>query len=259
MKNVKVENVKVKNGFQIIKYKELDSTSIRVRELAEEGAPEKTVVVADSQTNGRGRKGRSFFSPEGAGLYMSMLLRPGLAFQDTLSITTMTAVAVAKAIERLVPDGELVDIKWVNDLFIHGKKICGILTETGQKFTDGVPDYVIVGIGINVGGLDFPEELAEIATSLEKEWGFLPSKEELLNLILEEFEKLYVKLPDVTYMEAYRKRSMVIGKNIRVLSGDTSYEARAVGIDDRAGLIIETANGREILQSGEITIRVQKS
>lgn len=244
------------NGFVIKEFDEIDSTSTKIKQMAETGAEEKLVVVTETQTAGRGRKGRTFFSPDGKGLYFSILLRPNLQFQDILLVTTMTAVAVAKAVERLSDNSELVDIKWVNDLFLHGKKICGILTETGQKFVNGIPEYVVVGIGINIGVVDFPAELSEIATSLEKEWGFLPDKKRLLFYILEEFDNLYEKLPDVGFMEDYRKRSMVIGKNIRVFSGETFYEAKAVGIDERAGLIIESGNGLEVLQSGEITIRV---
>lgn len=245
-------------GLDIRKYKEVDSTSTRVREFAEAGAAEKLIVLADRQTAGRGRKGRSFFSPDGKGLYFSILLRPKLSFQDMLLVTGMSAVAVAKAVERISPNGELVDIKWVNDLFLHGKKICGILTETGQKFVNGVPEYVIVGIGINVNGTGFLPELEETATSIEKEWGFLPDKEELFLYVLEEFFTLYEKLPDAAFMEDYRRRSIVIGRNVRVFSGDTFYEAKALGIDDRAGLRIESENGEEVLCSGEITIRVSE-
>lgn len=244
--------------FSIQKFHQVDSTSNLLKQPAEAGAEEKLVITAESQTAGRGRKGRSFFSPEGKGLYFSILLRPDLLFQDTLLITTMSAVAVAKAVERISGNRELVDIKWVNDLFLNGKKFCGILTETGQKFVNGVPDYVIVGIGINTEGTVFPEELAHIATSLEKEWGFLPDRQKLLHLILEEFQTLYERLPDTGFMEDYRKRSMVIGRNIRVFSGETFYEAKATGIDDRAGLIIESEKGQEVLQSGEITIRVSE-
>lgn len=256
-------------NFQIRNFFELDSTNEKAKELAKDQQMENIVVVADYQICGRGRKGRAFYSPAGKGLYMSMLLRPGLIFQDALQITTMTAVAVSRAIEkccRIEPDegkearikNPRVTIKWVNDLFINGKKICGILTETGQNFQNGVPDYVIVGIGINVEGLEFPEEIKNVATSLEKELGQAPDKEDLLKWIIREFEELYVTLPNSSYMEEYRKRSMVLGKKIRVIQEQNSYEANVLGIDDRAGLVIESANGREVLSSGEITIRMKE-
>ncbi|MBO5929451.1 MAG: biotin--[acetyl-CoA-carboxylase] ligase, partial [Clostridia bacterium] len=165
-------------------YALLDSTNTELCRLAREGAPEGTVIFADEQQKGRGRRGHTFFSPL-SGLYMSLLLRPQ-AEVSPLHITTAAAVAVAEAIEQLtgIPAG----IKWVNDIYCNGKKVCGILTE-GAFFPGSAQlQYAVLGIGINVGLMEFPEELREIATSVSNECGFEVSKEVLIDEVLKELE-----------------------------------------------------------------------
>ena len=239
-------------------YKEVDSTNEEAKKLAREGEVENLVVLAESQTAGKGRRGRSFYSQGPEGLYMSLLLRPKMPFQDALKITTMTAVAVSRAIEKNC--NAEVGIKWVNDLFIHGKKVCGILTEAGIDFETGDLDYAVVGIGVNVLKCTFPEELKGIVTTLEDESKEQVSRNKLAADILKEIRGLYRELGVAeggvpSYHEEYVKRSIVLGKEIMVHSGGQTYPARAVAIDENIGLVVETPEGRKTLDSGEVSVR----
>ena len=156
----------------------IDSTNNRAKALAAQGAPHGTLVCAIAQTGGRGRFGRVFHSPEGSGIYISFVLRPKMPAERAVMLTSMTAVAVARAIEQLAD--VQVQIKWVNDLFIDGKKTCGILCEAGMDFESGQLEYAVVGIGVNVGKMTFPEELADIATSVGNACGQEISKNQLI-------------------------------------------------------------------------------
>lgn len=235
-------------------YKEIASTNARAKELAEDSAPHGTVVISDSQSMGRGRLGRSFFSPPGTGIYMSIVLRPELNSEEAPQITSLAAVAVSEAIELLanVP----VKIKWVNDIFLNKKKICGILTEASLDFESGGINYVILGIGINVGRIDFPEELAEIATSIENETSSKVSRSQLIAEILNSLDRLLPDLKSGKYLEEVRKRSLVVGHSITVIKGSDSYTAKALAIDNKGALIVEGPEGIEALSSGEISIRL---
>lgn len=239
-------------------YKEIGTTNDEAKRLAREGEAENLVVLTESQTAGKGRRGRSFYSLGPEGVYMSLLLRPKLSFQEALKITTMTAVAVSRAIEKNC-DVE-VGIKWVNDLFIHGKKVCGILTEAGIDFETGDLDYAVVGIGVNVLKCDFPEELKGIVTTLEEESGQQISRSKLAADILREMHGLYQELGTKeggvpSYHEEYVNRSIVLGKEVMVHAGAQTYPAKAVAIDENIGLIVETPEGRRVLDSGEVSIR----
>lgn len=239
-------------------YEEIGTTNDEAKRLAREGVAENLVVMTESQTAGKGRRGRSFYSLGPEGVYMSLLLRPKLSFQEALKITTMTAVAVSRAIEKNCSVN--VGIKWVNDLFIHGKKVCGILTEAGIDFETGDLDYAVVGIGVNVLKCDFPEEIKGIVTTLEDECGKQISRNKLAADILREMHVLYGELRKAegglpSYHEEYVKRSVVLGKEIMVHTGAQSYPAKAVGIDEEIGLIVETPEGRKTLNSGEVSVR----
>lgn len=240
----------------IIILEETDSTNSVLKELAMTGAPEGTVVIADKQSAGRGRLGRSFFSPEGAGIYMSVLLRPQIELQKSVRITSMAAVAVACAMEK--ESGLFAQIKWVNDVFLNAKKVCGILAEAG--FTpEGALDYVVLGIGVNVGRMEFPDELKEIATSVNNECGYEKvSRNELIAAILNEIEAWYPTIKDGSFIEENRRHSILLGRDILVLGtdGNASYKAKAVDLDDMGHLIIERNGKREELNSGEVSIRL---
>lgn len=239
-------------GRDIISFAQTRSTNDLAKEYALKGAKEGTVILSDCQTGGKGRMGRSFFSPRDKGIYMSVILRPKIAADESLLITSFAAVALARAVEKEC--GVSPKIKWVNDLYLGNKKICGILTEA--IFENGVPKLIILGIGINVKVADFPNELSEIATSIENETGKAVSRKKLTEQILLELDKLYKTFKDKEFLEESRKRSNVIGKNIKVIRGDECYDAKAVGIDDTGGLMIENCGEQTVLYSGEVSIRL---
>ncbi|NLI54746.1 MAG: biotin--[acetyl-CoA-carboxylase] ligase [Clostridiales bacterium] len=237
-------------------YDEVDSTNLVLRKLANEGAPEGTVVVAAEQTGGRGRKGRSFFSPLGTGVYVSLLLKPRIAPDDATLITTTAAVAVCGAAEAL--SGRKAEIKWVNDVFMDGKKICGILTEGSFDMESGQFEYAVLGTGINVyapeGG--FPEEIRNIAGSVLSA-SAPDAKNRMIAEYLNRFLPLYRDLGGAETIAEYRRRSFVIGRDVTVLAGDRATPARALDVDKRCRLVVEYPDGaRETLSSGEISIRL---
>ena len=237
-------------------FNELESTNKYAKTKAQEGAPEWTVIIADKQTGGYGRMGRSFCSPEASGLYMSIVLRPSLRPEECLYITTAAAVAVSQAIEALadIKTG----IKWVNDIYANGKKICGILTESG--FTGGgTLDYAILGIGINIytpkGG--FPSEIKDIAGSIFDTPRDKDVRDRLADRIIADFKALYKDISKKPHLDLYRGRSLVIGRKITVIHNKESYEATVVGIDDDFRLIVkDKENNITALDSGDISIRI---
>ncbi len=235
-------------------YDELASTNLTAREIASNSDKREQVIIARRQTSGRGRLGRSFFSPDG-GLYMSLLLHPKYGVHDATRITTAAAVAVARAIDR-VADVRC-DIKWVNDVYLRGKKICGILTEA-QISADGALDFAVLGIGINltepVGG--FPSDIASRAGAV---FDTLPNGADntIAAEVINEFYRLY-NSADTSYIGEYRERSNLIGREVdvmRVVDGDTT-PATVIGIDDDFSLVVEYKGGkREALSSGEVSVR----
>ena len=233
----------------------LDSTNNRAKALAAEGAPHGTAVIADSQTGGRGRRGRSFFSPEHSGIYLTVILRPSCTPEQASLLTSMAAVATARAIEKTA-DAD-VKIKWVNDLYLGDRKICGILSEAGMNMESGQLDHVAVGIGVNTARMEFPPELQEIATSVGNETGMAPDRNRLIAEILNEMEKLYDEQDSTAFLRESRRRSNVIGRDITVIEGEKRYPARAVDIDSRGRLIIETPEGRTRLNYGEVSLRLK--
>ena len=234
----------------------VDSTNLVLRSLANEGATEGTVVIAAEQTGGRGRKGRSFYSPQGTGVYISLLLKPRIAPDDATLITTTAAVAVSEAVEAL--SGEPAAIKWVNDVFLRGKKVCGILTEGSFDMESGQFEYAILGAGINVYEPDggFPAEIREIAGSVLVSPA-PDAKNRVIAEYLNRFLPLYRELGSAATNAEYRRRSFVLGQMVNVLVGDRATPARAIDIDERCRLLVEYENGRrETLSSGEISVRV---
>ena len=234
----------------------VDSTNLVLRSLANEGATEGTVVIAAEQTGGRGRKGRSFYSPQGTGVYISLLLKPRIAPDDATLITTTAAVAVSEAVEAL--SGEPAAIKWVNDVFLRGKKVCGILTEGSFDMESGQFEYAILGAGINVFEPDggFPAEIREIAGSVLVSPA-PDAKNRMIAEYLNRFLPLYRTLGSANTNAEYRKRSFVLGKMVNVISGIGTTPARAIDVDERCRLIVEYEDGRrDALSSGEISVRV---
>lgn len=227
---------------------QLPSTNSVARALARDGAAEGTTVVAARQTAGRGRHGRDFHSPDG-GVYLSVVLRPA-ATLSAGDITACAAVAVARAIERLCPAA--VGIKWVNDLYIHHRKVCGILTE-GACAPDGTLAYAVLGIGVNVAPVTFPPSL-DMATSLANE-GYRVDRAALIAAVLEEWESLYTRYDPAAILAENRRRSVVIGQRVTVRQGDIAYPATAVDITDGGHLLVRTPTGEmTTLCHGEVSL-----
>ncbi len=224
----------------------LPSTNTHLSALAREGAPAGRVILAETQTAGRGRLGRSFFSPAGSGIYLSILLRPKTL--DAGKLTTLAAVVVADAISRVC--GIEVGIKWVNDLIFDGKKLCGILAEGAGA------DFAVLGIGINVTKSAFPPELADIATSLEEVTGEAPDRNRLIAEILKRLTK--ADLEGFSHMDEYRRRSLTLGKWVNILGSGETVFVRA--IEDDGALLVEDPTGQpRRISSGEVSVRAKEN
>ena len=232
------------SGYTVTVAEEMPSTNTALKEMAAAGAPEGTTLIAVRQTGGRGRLGRQFHSPDG-GLYLSTLLRP----DDAVGITCRAAVAAARAMESLC--GAEIQIKWVNDLYLNHRKVAGILAE-GVFAPDGSLAAVVLGIGINVGVTDFPAELQTIATSLGNE-GFHLAPEDVAAAFL---NGLPAVLSDPDAVDEYRRRNLVLGREVTVLRGGETYSAIAEGITDDGHLVVCPADGVVELSSGEVSLRL---
>lgn len=234
-------------------FESLPSTNTTAKQLALQGAPHGTLVVAGQQTAGRGRLGRSFASPPG-GLYCSVILRPGIAAPQSIAVTGAAAVAVARALEQLC--GIRLGIKWVNDLYLGGKKVCGILTEAAADLETGLVDYLVVGIGLNLTTPPeaFPPEVRPIAASL---WpgGKSPLPRAMLAAAIA--RQLLALCPSFDYLEEYRARCFVPGHWVTVRQTDGSvFSAQALAVDDAGCLVVQTAEGRRLaLRHGEVSVK----
>ncbi len=231
------------------------STSTLLREAAEAGAPEGTVILAEGQTAGRGRQGHTFFSPDGTGLYFSVLLRPKTQAVRALPLTAAAAVAAARAIETV--SGRQTDIQWVNDIYCGAKKVCGILTEGRLEPQSGNLHYAIVGVGINVAPPTdgFPEDIRDragaVLTSAAE-----GARERLAALFLDAFLDGYADLEALPFLEEYRQRCLRLGRAVRVLRSGDSLPAQVLDVTDDLALRVRFDDGRvEELTSGEVSIR----
>ena len=223
---------------------EIPSTNTALKEMAAQDTSIGTTLIAARQTGGRGRLGRQFHSPEG-GLYLSTLIAP------TDTATCCAAVAAARAIESLC-DAKI-DIKWVNDLYLNGRKVAGILAE-GVFSPDGALTAVVLGIGINVGEMTFPDELQSIATSLGNE-GFALSREDVAAAFLNGLTQTLCA--DASVMDEYRRRNLVPGRQVTVMRGNETYLATAETITDAGHLTVRDTDGHtHELSSGEVSIRL---
>lgn len=244
---------------QIHVYKSIDSTNQLGKRMAVDGAAHGSVFIAEEQTDGRGRRGRSFFSPKGKGLYMSVLLRPTGTAEEAVLTTTAAGVAVCRALSKTF--NIEADIKWVNDVFLNGRKICGIMTEAVSGFESGTIEFLVLGIGVNVSTVEeeFPSDIRAIAGSLLSGSGNDTasfSRNALAAAILREVLAIAANPAAEEFIDEYRSRCFVLGRQITVLCGSTSYPAKAVDIDGRGALIVEKEDGTiEILNSGEVSIR----
>ncbi|RJX27051.1 MAG: biotin--[acetyl-CoA-carboxylase] ligase [Dethiobacter sp.] len=239
-------------------YRQIDSTNSALKTLAEKGAPEGTIVIAEEQTGGRGRMGRSWSSPFSKGIWLSILLKPPLAPQDTPLFTLLAAAAVVKGILVNLPDLP-VGIKWPNDLLINNRKVCGILTEL--KAEADLLHYLVIGIGLNVNSKeeDFPAELRNTATSLYLENNKEEvSRQKLASSILQEMDNSYLDYlnngPGMV-ISAWKKYNITLGKDVTIKTVQGSFSGKAADLDSDGALIVEEEKGiKKRFQAGEVTL-----
>ena len=238
-------------GLSIYVHREIDSTNNEAKRQIAEGKTGTALIVTESQTAGRGRQGKSFFSPAGAGIYMTLALPTRLPLTAAVSVTTAAAVAAFRAIRD--ETGVTCDIKWVNDLYLNGKKVAGILTEAISDFEAGEVRHLIIGIGINLYPADYPDEIANIATPLGKE---RVNRNRLIARLVDRLFECLSQLGSGAHLDTYRRHSMVIGREITYLRDGVTTAARAIDIDEDGWLVVEHPDGtRDLLNSGEITVR----
>lgn len=244
-------------GREIHYLTEVGSTNETARSLAEEGAPEGTIVLAEIQTGGRGRLGRMWVSPFGKGIWMSLILRPPIAPPAAPHLTLAAAVAVARAVREVT--GLPAGIKWPNDLLVNGRKVCGILTEMKAE-VDAV-HYIVVGIGINVNlrAEDLPPDVRELATSLMMELGAAVPRVRLAREVLSrlsELYSLYLQEGFPPVREAWKEMNITLGKRVKVSSTWDEYHGTAVDIDNEGALLVRGEDGQQRrFYAGDVTLR----
>ena len=247
-------------GQSLYYYDVIDSTNLEARRMAAQGAKDGSVFVADAQTAGRGRRGRSWESPARANLYFTLLLRPKIAPDKASMLTLVMALAVAQGIQATVANADpQPGIKWPNDIVLDGRKVCGILTELSLK-EDQTIDHLVIGVGINVRRQTFPEEIKATATSLENVYQSPIDRSKLLSNVLEAFESAYHAFMDAQSLaplkEAYNALLVNQGRPVRVLDPKGEYEAVAQGILDTGELITELPTGElRYVYAGEVSVR----
>ena len=253
-KFVGILNKELKADINTIILEETTSSNDYCKNLAK-STNEDTLVIALSQTSGKGRLGRNFFSPKDSGIYLSFLLHPNLTANECTKITTAAAVAAAESIDII--SGKKTYIKWVNDIYLDGKKVAGILTEAGFSGNQNKVEYAVMGIGVNLFNPigDFPDDIKDKAGSV---FGPLLPSAQIMVKFIKEFTKrfldIYAILPDTLYMENYKSRSMLIGKNVSFIKGKEKYTGYVLGIDNDAGLILATNKGSLTLKAGEVSL-----
>lgn len=244
----------LKNKMDIVILDEVDSTNTYLKELAKNSTIDRMAVIADKQTGGRGRLGRSFVSNRGSGIYMSILLRPEISIHDAKKITCMASVATTRAIDKFTH--AKTSIKWVNDIYLNQKKICGILTEGATSLEQNNMEYVIIGIGVDCYHQTFDEELSKRVTTIEDELGITISRNalisEIINNITEYMDDFDAFSP--LFMKEYVEKSFLIGMNVELQKGNEMIIAKVIDINLDGELIVEDANRNRITySSGEIT------
>ena len=245
-------------GRELLCFDTIDSTNNELKRRAVSGTVDGTVILADQQTGGRGRRGRSFVSPAGKGLYLSAALRPRCPLSEISTLTAWTAVALCDAVEAAC--GVRPGIKWPNDLVLNRKKLCGILTELEWEAESGEFSCVIIGAGINVSQdeADFGPEVAPIAISLAQALGTAPDRTELAARVIRSLNALYDDFPaqNAAYLDHFRRDCLTVGNPIKVISGAGERIGTAMGISDDFGLTVRWEDGStETLTSGEVSVR----
>lgn len=241
---------------EVLYFDTIDSTNTKAQELAEKGYQSGTLVVADKQESGKGRRGRSWVSPSGTGIFMTLMIKPDINPNNASMLTLVAALAVAKAITSVT--GEEAMIKWPNDIVVNGKKVCGILTEMNAQF-DYI-NHIVVGIGINVHNESFPEEISQMASSLMIEAGGKRfHRAQIIAETMSYFEQYYdtfLKTQDLSALvREYDKLLVNRNKSVRVLDPKEPFDGKAMGITPKGELIVDTWESRKLVSSGEVSVR----
>lgn len=241
---------------EVLYFDTIDSTNIKAQELAEKDYPSGTLVVADKQESGKGRRGRSWVSPSGTGIFMTLMIKPDINPNNASMLTLVAALAVAKAITSVT--GEEAMIKWPNDIVVNGKKVCGILTEMNAQF-DYI-NHIVVGIGINVHNESFPEEISQMASSLMIEAGGKRfHRAQIIAETMSYFEQYYdtfLKTQDLSALvREYDELLVNRNKSVRVLDPKEPFDGKAMGITPKGELIVDTWESRKLVSSGEVSVR----
>lgn len=241
---------------EVLYFDTIDSTNTKAQELAEKGYPSGTLVVADKQKSGKGRRGRSWVSPSGTGIFMTLMIKPDINPNNASMLTLVAALAVAKAITSVT--GEEAMIKWPNDIVVNSKKVCGILTEMNAQF-DYI-NHIVVGIGINVHNESFPEEISQMASSLMIEAGGKRfHRAQIIAETMSYFEQYYdtfLKTQDLSALvREYDELLVNRNKSVRVLDPKEPFDGKAMGITPKGELIVDTWESRKLVSSGEVSVR----
>ena len=241
---------------EVLYFDTIDSTNTKAQELAEKGYPSGTLVVADKQESGKGRRGRSWVSPSGTGIFMTLMIKPDINPNNAAMLTLVAALAVAKAITSVT--GEEAMIKWPNDIVVNSKKVCGILTEMNAQF-DYI-NHIVVGIGINVHNESFPEEISQMASSLMIEAGGKRfHRAQIIAETMSYFEQYYdtfLKTQDLSALvREYDELLVNRNKSVRVLDPKEPFDGKAMGITPKGELIVDTWESRKLVSSGEVSVR----
>lgn len=241
---------------EVLYFDTIDSTNTKAQELAEKGYPSGTLVVADKQESGKGRRGRSWVSPPGTGIFMTLMIKPDINPNNASMLTLVAALAVAKAITSVTSEEAM--IKWPNDIVVNGKKVCGILTEMNAQF-DYI-NHIVVGIGINVHNESFPEEISQMASSLMIEAGGKRfHRAQIIAETMSYFEQYYdtfLRTQDLSALvREYDELLVNRNKSVRVLDPKEPFDGKAMGITPKGELIVDTWESRKLVSSGEVSVR----
>lgn len=250
-----LEKSREKDGFfRVTVLSEVASTNTYLKALAESGEKEGAVAVALRQSGGRGRRGRSFASPEG-GLYMSVLLRPSVSPEKATLLTTATAVAVLRAVKAVT--GIEAAVKWVNDIFLDGKKLAGILAEAATSEKGDRLRYAVIGIGVNVDTVALPSDVEKVATSLRAHTDTPFSIADLAGAILDALRDVFANFENAAFMDEYRAASLAVGRRVSVITPTHTYDATATAVLDDGSLeVVDESGTCRVLTSGEISIKL---
>ncbi len=257
---IHLENAKeilkyLKSDVSVIPFETTDSTNTQAKlycgQFKDEGISSPVLFVAQHQNSGKGRLGRSFFSPADSGLYMSLLIKADNIANDIVCVTTATALCVADAIKNLCSIEP--KIKWVNDIYIDNKKVCGILTEAVTNPDTMKIEYLVIGIGVNIGITKFPDDIKDIATSLPLK----TNKNKLCAYITDNIVGELSHIGDRSFIERYKELSLVLNKEITYIENDITKTATAIDIDSNGGLVIKDETQTKTLSTGEITVRLK--